>query len=176
MLVLQSLNNLSDDQTDYISYSARRGTIVDATIVNAPVQHNTRSENKQVKGGEIPEEWKENPAKLSQKDVEARWGNKHGSYTFGYKAHVATDVKYKLIRDVVTTSAEVHNSNGYGQLVKRVKNTSKDVYANSGYAGSSERGKNGPKGPEMIWGNLPSGPHNAKSRSRFRLFLEIMYF
>ena len=190
VLVLQSLNNLSDDQTEYMikdrlsymrflglsmedtvpdaktiwnyremfirtgaleklfrkfdrmlcdkGYSARQGTIIDATIVNAPVQRNTRSENKLVKDGETPEEWKENPAKLSQKDMEARWGNKHGTYTFGYKAHAATDVRYKFIRNVVTTSAEVHDSNVYGQLVKEVENSSKDVYADSGYVGSSD--------------------------------------
>lgn len=56
--------------------SARRGTIVDATIVNALVQRNTRRENKQVKSGEIPEEWKEKQAKLSQKDVDAPKGAK----------------------------------------------------------------------------------------------------
>lgn len=190
VLVLQGLNNLSDDQTEYMikdrlsymrflglsmedpvpdaktiwhyremfvrtgaleklfkkfdrmlsgkGYSARKGTIIDATIVNAPVQRNTREENRQVKRGEVPEEWKENPSKLAQKDTDARWGNKHGTYTFGYKAHVATDVKNKFIRSVVTTSAEVHDSRVFGSLLAGTENSSRDVYADSGYVGSSD--------------------------------------
>jgi len=35
-------------------YIARGGQIVDATIVNAPKQHNTRDENEAIKGGRRP--------------------------------------------------------------------------------------------------------------------------
>ena len=35
------------------------GTIIDATFVDAPCQRNTREENKTIKSGEVPEEWKE---------------------------------------------------------------------------------------------------------------------
>ena len=45
-----------------------RGQIVDASIVKAPRQRNTREDNAQVKGGEIPEDWSEN--KRRHKDVE----------------------------------------------------------------------------------------------------------
>jgi IS5 family transposase len=34
-----------------------------------------------VKAGQIPEEWKNNPAKLRQKDRDARWTKKHGKNT-----------------------------------------------------------------------------------------------
>lgn len=34
-----------------------KGTIVDATFVDAPRQRNSRDENKKIKNGEIPEEW-----------------------------------------------------------------------------------------------------------------------
>lgn len=37
-----------------------------------PKQRNSKEENEQIKKGETPEEWKEQPHKLSQKDVEAR--------------------------------------------------------------------------------------------------------
>lgn len=148
-LVLQGLNNLSDDQTEYmikdrLSYMRFLGLsmedpVPDAkTIVNAPVQRNTRKENTRVRRGEVPEEWKGNPSRLAQKDMDARWGKKHGAYTFGYKAQVATDVKNKLIRNVVTTSAAVHDSNVFGSLVAGTENSSRDVYADSGYVGSSD--------------------------------------
>jgi hypothetical protein len=38
-----------------------KGTIVDATFVDAPRQRNSRDENEKIKNGEIPEEWKKNP-------------------------------------------------------------------------------------------------------------------
>jgi hypothetical protein len=36
-----------------------------------PPQH--RDENATVKKGEVPEDWADKPAKLAQKDVDARW-------------------------------------------------------------------------------------------------------
>ena len=32
-------------------------TIIDATIVGAPIQHNSKEENEQIKQGEIPQGW-----------------------------------------------------------------------------------------------------------------------
>ncbi len=43
------------------------GTIVDATFVDAPRQRNTRGENKSIKNGEIPEEWKQDDPKTRHK-------------------------------------------------------------------------------------------------------------
>ena len=50
----------------------KEGTIIDATIVEAPIQHNSKDENKQIKNGKIPEHWQEeqNKTKLSQKDYD----------------------------------------------------------------------------------------------------------
>ena len=44
-------------------YIARGGQIVDATIVSAPKQRNTREENNTVKNGDTPEDWEKKPAK-----------------------------------------------------------------------------------------------------------------
>jgi len=41
------------------------GSIVDARIIEVPKQRNSRDENGQLKNGEIPDKWKENPNKLS---------------------------------------------------------------------------------------------------------------
>ena len=145
MLVLQALNNLSDDQAEYQvrdrlsftrflrlgiedsipdattlwlfreklakaglierlfdrfdqhlaakGYIARGGQMVDATMVPVPTQRNSRDENEAVKAGRIPEEWDNKPAKLRQKDRDARWTKRHGRSFFGYKNHVNADAK-----------------------------------------------------------------------------------
>ena len=54
-------------------YLAMGGQIVDATIVATPKQRNTEGENADIKAGGIPEAWREKPAKLRQKDRDARW-------------------------------------------------------------------------------------------------------
>ncbi len=54
-------------------YLAMGGQIVDATIVAAPKQRNTDAEKADIKAGKVPDAWKEKPAKLRQKDRDARW-------------------------------------------------------------------------------------------------------
>ena len=54
-------------------FLAMSGQIVDATIVAAPKQRNTIEEKKAIKEGRIPEAWRDKPAKLAQKDRDARW-------------------------------------------------------------------------------------------------------
>jgi transposase, IS5 family len=44
-------------------YAAKGGQIIDATLVPVPIQRNSRAENKQVKQGEMPREWEDNPHK-----------------------------------------------------------------------------------------------------------------
>jgi hypothetical protein len=73
---------------DDVSYIAPGGQIVDASIVPVPRNHNTRDENAAIKRGEVPEDWADKPAKLAQKDVDARWTKKHGKSHYGYKNHV----------------------------------------------------------------------------------------
>jgi transposase, IS5 family len=47
--------------------------------VAAPVQRNRRTENAELKAGEVPADWIE--AKRRQKDVEASWTQKNGVTT-----------------------------------------------------------------------------------------------
>jgi IS5 family transposase len=68
-------------------YMARCGQIVDASLVQAPVQRNKRDEADTVKEGTMPLTWK--PHKRAQKDVDARWTKKHGKSHFGYKLHAS---------------------------------------------------------------------------------------
>jgi hypothetical protein len=48
-----------------------------ASIVEAPKQRSSREENKQIKNGDIPENWTEK--KLRRKDIEADWVKKNGT-------------------------------------------------------------------------------------------------
>ena len=184
MLVLQALNNLSDEQAEYQvrdrlsftrflrlgiedsipdattlwlfreklakaglierlfdrfdqhlaakGYMARGGQMVDATIVPVPTQRNRRDENEAVKAGRIPEEWDNKPAKLRQKDRDARWTKRHGRSFFGYKNHVNADAKHKLIRRYEVSDAAVHDSQKLDGLLNK-GNTSRDVFADSAY-------------------------------------------
>jgi len=68
--------------------------------------------------------------------VDARWTKKNDLSFFGYKNHVAIDAKNKLIRAFDTTSAEVHDSQVFVDLLDN-QNTSADVYVDSAY--SSEK-------------------------------------
>jgi transposase, IS5 family len=113
-------------------YIARGGQIVDATIVSAPKQRNTREENDTVKNGDTPEDWEKKPAKNRQKDKDARWTKKHGKSFYGYKNHVDVDKAHKLIRKWDATDASPHDSQKLGDVLDPT-NTSKEVWADSAY-------------------------------------------
>ena len=109
-----------------------KGTIVDATFVDAPRQRNSRDENKKIKNGEIPEEWKEEPHKMAQKDVDARWTKKGDEKHYGYKNHVKVDSDSKLILDYAVTPANVHDSNEFENFFNEQDEVG---YADSAYVG-----------------------------------------
>jgi transposase, IS5 family len=54
-------------------FLAMGGQIVDASIVACPKQRTTDEEKRDIKAGRIPEDWRNRPAKLAQKDRDARW-------------------------------------------------------------------------------------------------------
>jgi len=113
-------------------YIARGGQIVDATIVSAPKQRNTREENNTVKNGDTPEDWEKKPAKNRQKDKDARWTKKHGKSFYGYKNHVNVDKAHKLIRKWDATDASPHDSQKLDDVLDPT-NTSKEVWADSAF-------------------------------------------
>ena len=129
--LVKSLFNDFELQLEERGYQAKKGQMVDASFVDVPKQRNTRKENEQIKVGETPERFEENPAVGSQKDTDARWTKKNDEIHFGYKDHVAVDNAHKLIRDYEVTSAEVHDSQVFEGLL--AENTSKDVWADSAY-------------------------------------------
>ena len=58
-------------------FLAMSGQIIDASIVAAPKQRNTEGEKRDIKEGRIPPAWAQKPAKLRQKDRDARWTVKY---------------------------------------------------------------------------------------------------
>lgn len=114
-------------------YAAKGGQILDATIVEVPRQRNTVDENKHIKeNGSAPTEWKENPHRLCQKDVDARWTQKRNENYYGYKNHVHVDQEHKLIRDYTVTAASVHDSNEFDELVD-MSQKDRAIYGDGAY-------------------------------------------
>ena len=105
-------------------YIPMSGQIVDASLVSAPKQRNTDAEKKDVIEGRIPDGWKHHPAKLRQKDRDARWtlvfgkareredGTRHIDIAipvFGYKSHASIDRRHGFIRRWDVTDASRHD-------------------------------------------------------------------
>lgn len=132
--VMEELFSRFSLQLDRQGIVTRKGTIVDATFVEAPRQHNTREENRQIKEGETPEDWEktENVHKLRQKDTDARWTVKNKERHFGYKDHVKVDAESKLITGYSVTDASVHDSQA---IIGLVDEKDKVLYADSAYSG-----------------------------------------
>lgn len=110
---------------------ARKGQIVDASFVEAPRQRNTREDNAEIKAGKRPSKFDENPNVSRQKDTDASWTRKNEVRRFGYKNHICVDNEHKLIRDFEVTSASVHDSQVFTDIL--TDNSSLDVWADSAY-------------------------------------------
>lgn len=113
-------------------FEAKRGTVIDARIVEVPKQRNSRSENATIKEGLMPAAWEKHTAKKAQKDIEARWTQKRGQNYYGYKNHIAIDAQHKFIRRFDVTPAHVHDSQCFERLLDR-QNSDPAVYADSAY-------------------------------------------
>jgi transposase, IS5 family len=128
----RKLFEMFDRYLNDAGYKARKGQIIDASFVEVPRQRNSRDENDEIAQGTTPDAWLENPSKLSQKDVDARWTKKNGQTFYGYKNHVNVDVKGKLIREYSVTPASVHDSQELETILDG-DNTGNGVWADSAY-------------------------------------------
>jgi len=133
--VMEELFNSFNLQLEQQGIISHKGTIVDATFVEAPHQRNTREENRQIKEGKTPEGWEkpENVNKVRQKDTDARWTIKNKERHFGYKDHVKADADSKLITGYSVTDASVHDSQA---LIELMDEKDKVLYADSAYSGN----------------------------------------
>jgi transposase, IS5 family len=129
---IERLFELFDRQLRAAGYLAMSGQLVDATIVAAPKQRNSKAEKQAIKEGRIPEGWKDKPAKLRQKDRDARWTIKYTKAKpredgqpqvdlaipqFGYQNHVGADRRHRLIRTWRVTDAAAHAGARLGELL-----------------------------------------------------------
>ena len=90
------------------------GTIVDATIINAPSSTKNQS---------------------GERDPEMKQTKKGNQWYFGMKAHIGVDSKTKLIHSVVATPANVHDSQVLGHLLHGAETR---VWGDSAYVGQTE--------------------------------------
>ncbi len=158
-------------------YLAMSGQIVDATIVSAPKQRNDDSEKVAIKQGEVLEDWADKPAKLRQKDRDARWTMKRGRVqrladgtpkgaeimipAFGYKNHISTDQRHGLIRKWTVTHAATSDEKQLKSLIDE-GNTASPVWVDTAYRSEAWPEKQGRT--SMIHFRKPRG----KAMSRVR--------
>jgi len=71
--VIEELFEKFEDYLRSQGLQGRGGQIIDATLVPVPKQRNSREENKPIKAGRLPEGWDDNPDRLQQRDLDARW-------------------------------------------------------------------------------------------------------
>jgi IS5 family transposase len=130
-------------------YIAMSGQIVDASLIAAPRQHNSEDEKQAIKGGRIPKDWKDKPAKLRQKDRDARWTVKFskakprddGSMPpvdlaiplFGYQNHVSIDCGFGFIRRWTATDAAAYEGRRLREGLLDKSNTASGVWADTAY-------------------------------------------
>ena len=126
--------NLFLSQLENMGLVVNEGKIIDASFVDVPKQRNSKADNELIKEGKIPETFGDNPHKLAQKDTDARWTQKGNVNYFGYKNHVKTDAKSKIITKYQVTDASVHDSQVLDYLLDS-KDEGEDFYADSAYKG-----------------------------------------
>ncbi len=102
----------------------REGTIVDATIINAPPS--TKNQNR-------------------TRDPEMKQPKKGNQWYFGMKAHVGTDSKRGLAHSVVVTNAAVHDSQVMDDLLHGEESM---VYGDKAYADEGKKSEYEERGIE----------------------------
>jgi len=132
--VIEELFNLFHSELEKQGYIGNEGKIIDASFVEVPRQRNSREENQKIKEGKTPEEWQDNPHKLSQKDTDARWTKKNDIVFYGFKDHVKIDKKSKLLDTYNVTDASVHDSQSLNEILDE-KDENQPLYADSAYTG-----------------------------------------
>ena len=195
---VENLFTRFDKHLTKAGYLAMGGQIVDATIVAAPKQRNTDAEKADIKAGKIPDAWKDKPAKLRQKDRDARWTVKFSKAkaaeegkvqqrdiaipAFGYKNHASIDRRHGFIRGWNVTSAAAYDGAQLRNVLNR-SNTGSTVWADTAYRSKKNEAwleKNGyvsdihqkkPKGRPM---SEATSRANGR-RSKIRAFVEHVF-
>lgn len=146
---IQALFDRFDAALRASGYIAMGGQIVDASLIAAPKQRNSEEEKNDLKEGRIPEDWKAKPAKLRQKDRDARWTVKFSKAkersdgskppvdiaipTFGYQNHISIDRRFGLIRKWQATDAAAYEGARLREGLLDKSNTARSVWADTAY-------------------------------------------
>jgi IS5 family transposase len=154
-------------------FLAMGGQIIDATIVAAPKQRNTEAEKRDLSEGCIPEEWTKKPARLRQKDRDARWTVKYSKAkpsqdgsprrdlavpAFGDKSHIGIDREHRLIRTWKTTDAARHDGAQLPELLDK-SNTAGSVWADTAYCSKANE-------EHLVENGLRSQIHRKKPKGK----------
>jgi IS5 family transposase len=138
----------------------RQGTIVDATLINAPSSTKNQS---------------------GERDPEMHQTKKGNNWYFGCKAHIGVDAESGLTHSVITTAA---NINDVTQAHGLLHGEETDVFADAGYQGVDKREENRGKGvtwhvamkpgkrkalPASPWGRLLEQAEQCKARIRAKV-------
>ena len=108
------LFHLVNQYLDENGLKVSRGTIVDASIINAP----SSTKNKE-----------------KQRDPDMHQTKKGNQWFFGMKAHIGVDSRTKLVHSVLATPANVHDSTVIGDLLHGEETR---VWGDSAYTGKTE--------------------------------------
>jgi IS5 family transposase len=191
---IQMLFNRFDAALRANGYIAMSGQIVDASLIAAPKQRNTDEEKKAIKEGRVPDGWKDKPAKLRQKDRDARWTVKFSKAkersdgtkppvdiaipAFGYQNHISIDRGFGLIRKWAATDAAAYEGARLRDGLLDKTNTASGVWADTAYRSTVNEAyleKNGfvsrihrkkPKGRPMAETTRRANGLKSKVRSR----------
>ena len=130
-------------------YLPMSGQIVDASLVAAPRQRNTKEEKEAIKAGKSADQiWPHEPSRAAQKDTDARWTIKtsqgkvdaNGTVqrdiaipAFGYKSHISIDVRHGFVRQQKVTDAAAYDGARLREGLIDRTNTASSVWADTAY-------------------------------------------
>ncbi|BAU38965.1 transposase [Acetobacter pasteurianus NBRC 101655] len=130
-------------------YLPMSSQILDTTLAAAPKQRNTNAEKADLREERIPRDWQDKPSKLFHKNRNARWtlrftkAKRQDDATipatdlaipfFGYKSHVSSDRKFRLIRKWKTTDAAASDGARLREELLDKTNTATTMWADTAY-------------------------------------------
>lgn len=134
-----------EKQLRRLKIQAGTGKIVDASIVNIekPAKKKKKNNDSDDEGSGSEEEHHisenqpvkpEDKHRESQIDSDAKWTVKRNKMYFGYKNHIKIDADTKLIESSIVTTAEVHDSQMFPDLLSETDRGC-EIFADKGYAG-----------------------------------------
>lgn len=95
-------------QLDEKGYQVKKGTIQDASFIEADIGKKRYKKHKKSKENGKPVQYSDK--QLQHMDKDGSFSVKHGQIHYGYKSHIKLDVDQHLIRDFDVTTASVHDS------------------------------------------------------------------